>query len=535
MFNWYSLPSLVAMLLFWMLAAYVLTRSPRSLTALTAVAAQVSAALFCLAQTMEANAPSVGVWLDWSRALEWSAALAPALWYWLTVLLVREREVPANRRYLRLVGYPLGVLVGAGALGWTAATYAGDSLYVWSAAGPLPPELAVFFRYNAPTTETYSVVVALVALATLGAGVNCWLGWRHSPDPEGRQRFAWLALSAGLFVLGAISLAAITWLRLPTYWLVWSYLAIGAAETAMALNVAASSLFVHGRVIQADFLYFVCGLTVVCLLYVAVLALAGAAYSFELLRLLVAAATLAVLSHALLDQGRRLLDRMFFAAEVGQLRADLAGLAQSAAVSPDLGPLLDRAQADLAEVSARHLARLVEEALRALNRPAVLAQCRLAVRLPRTLAAHRGEDPAAGPPAPLEQARILRAVLVEEIERLRPAGSAAKPGDPVALQHLILRDEYVLEKPNKQIMIRHSLSEGTFNRNRREAILGLARELGEWETRLARELAASRATFAAADRAKRPRLAGALGRVRGLAWRLVPRRSRSVTGDSRQA
>ena len=38
MFNWYSVPSLVAMLLFWMLAAYVFTRSPRNLISVVAAA-----------------------------------------------------------------------------------------------------------------------------------------------------------------------------------------------------------------------------------------------------------------------------------------------------------------------------------------------------------------------------------------------------------------------------------------------------------------------------------------------------------------
>src|SRR5439155_4057253 len=55
-FNWSSLPTFAAMLLFWLLAAYVLTRSPRSAISLTAVAAQVATACYLLGTGMSANA-----------------------------------------------------------------------------------------------------------------------------------------------------------------------------------------------------------------------------------------------------------------------------------------------------------------------------------------------------------------------------------------------------------------------------------------------------------------------------------------------
>ncbi len=50
------------------------------------------------------------------------------------------------------------------------------------------------------------------------------------------------------------------------------------------------------------------------------------------------------------------------------------------------------------------------------------------------------------------------------------------------MQYHILREEYVQGLPNKHIMTRHSISEGTFHRNRREAITILARELEEQES-----------------------------------------------------
>src|SRR5688572_6220593 len=111
MFNWLTAPTFAAMLLFWMLAAYVLTRSPRSAVSAAAVAAQVAAAAYLLGQGMQANATTLAEWQPWMRNLYWGATVAPAAWYWLTALLLGEQDAPEVRSYLTLVAYPLGVLV----------------------------------------------------------------------------------------------------------------------------------------------------------------------------------------------------------------------------------------------------------------------------------------------------------------------------------------------------------------------------------------------------------------------------------------
>src|SRR5687767_7365923 len=65
MFTWTSLPTFAAMLLFWLLAAYVLTRSPRSAVSWTAVAAQIATGCYLLGQGMQANAQILEQWLPW--------------------------------------------------------------------------------------------------------------------------------------------------------------------------------------------------------------------------------------------------------------------------------------------------------------------------------------------------------------------------------------------------------------------------------------------------------------------------------------
>ena len=74
-------------------------------------------------------------------------------------------------------------------------------------------------------------------------------------------------------------------------------------------------------------------------------------------------------------------------------------------------------------------------------------------------------------------------MIARAIERLKPPDRTPTLGAPEALQYYILREEYLLGMPNNQIMTRHSISEGTFHRNRRRAVAVLAQELAEEEER----------------------------------------------------
>ena len=73
----------------------------------------------------------------------------------------------------------------------------------------------------------------------------------------------------------------------------------------------------------------------------------------------------------------------------------------------------------------------------------------------------------------LERGARLRNELDSAIERLRPSGARPSPGTSVLggwLHYLVLKEAYVDGRPNKQIMQRYLLSEGTFHRARRSAI-----------------------------------------------------------------
>jgi hypothetical protein len=77
----------------------------------------------------------------------------------------------------------------------------------------------------------------------------------------------------------------------------------------------------------------------------------------------------------------------------------------------------------------------------------------------------------------------LREALVQAIARLRPPGARPNPGAHGGaggwLHFLVLHEAYVEGRPNKEIMQRYYLSEGTFHRARRRAIDALASDLAE--------------------------------------------------------
>ena len=490
MFNWASAPTFLAMLLFWGLAAYLLTRSPRSRISLLAAGAQVGTACYLLGSGLAANAISIEMVVAWLRSTQWGATIAPALWYWLTLVLLTEQEAPTRSRYVRRIGWPLGILVGAISALCTIATYVDDTLVAWSQVTPLPPAEVTYLAYEVPNGPLFSVFMALLALCTLGALVNITRAWRGSLDPARRHRLTWLLGSALLFLLGANLLGVVNFLTdgmVPT-WV--GHLLLAAAMAVMAWNVAAYSLLFRGQVIRTDFAYFVTGLVLVSLLYGLVCWVSGVSYSFAQLELFLLVLIVTILCYALVDVSRRVLDRFFFGHDVQQLRASMATVAQDAALSPGLGPLLAEVQEDLHEVSDTHLVRLTEQALRRLNQPAALARSPLFTELPHVLGMASSTNGSASNPTPLERARVLREVLVEAIEGLKPADGDVGIGSPGGLQYNILREEYLQGLLNKQIMARHSVSEGTFHRNRRQAIWTLAQELQGREERLARPLVA---------------------------------------------
>ena len=89
----------------------------------------------------------------------------------------------------------------------------------------------------------------------------------------------------------------------------------------------------------------------------------------------------------------------------------------------------------------------------------------------------------AGKKTHLERGKAVQAVLLETLEEMRPSREVP-PRDPPPREwypYLILRDAYLEEVSNRDIMLKLYISEGTFNRTRRAAVRSLARALTEME------------------------------------------------------
>lgn len=112
--------------------------------------------------------------------------------------------------------------------------------------------------------------------------------------------------------------------------------------------------------------------------------------------------------------------------------------------------------------------KIVEDGLRHLSDYIALGQSPLADKLDVQAGSH------------IERGRELQKLMTDSIELLRPAEK--RPPEPlprVWYNHAVLHDAYVEGVPNREIMARLYISEGTFNRTRRNAIRGLARLLME--------------------------------------------------------
>jgi hypothetical protein len=118
---------------------------------------------------------------------------------------------------------------------------------------------------------------------------------------------------------------------------------------------------------------------------------------------------------------------------------------------------------------------VVETALRRMNDFVYLGTCPLS-----TLGAVTARLPART--THVDRGKATHHVLAEAIERLRPAGQKPTLTSPREWHHyMILHEAYVMDRPNRDVMAELYISEGTFNRRRREAIEAVRRMLREGE------------------------------------------------------
>ncbi|PWB69467.1 MAG: hypothetical protein C3F07_19715 [Anaerolineales bacterium] len=143
-------------------------------------------------------------------------------------------------------------------------------------------------------------------------------------------------------------------------------------------------------------------------------------------------------------------------------------VAQSRANASELNSIAGQIMDTISINPDEEFIRMVEDALRHLPDMIALGQSTLADKMDLTGKTH------------IERGRQLQQLLMDSIELLKPAEK--RPPEPlprVWYNHAVLYDAYVEGVPNREIMARLYISEGTFNRTRRNAIRGLARLLME--------------------------------------------------------
>ena len=91
----------------------------------------------------------------------------------------------------------------------------------------------------------------------------------------------------------------------------------------------------------------------------------------------------------------------------------------------------------------------------------------------------------AGATTHLDRGKLVYTILAEAIEKLgRRANCRLTHRRPNGTAYLILHDAYLEGIPNRNIMARLYISEGTFNRTRRAALRAVTRTLEEMEAEL---------------------------------------------------
>ena len=487
----------------WALSLYVVSRAGwRPVPALAALA-MWALVLYELGVGLSQLAPDGATWALWSRVSWPGPALLPALWLLLTAALSEDEaeaaQRPTQRRLFRLALFtalPLGIVFALLAptdlvRGWSAGEGQPAAL-----PAPLTPleglaglVAAVPEARHSPPGPLYPLYIAYALGCAVWATVNLVSLWRSSaPGTSLRARFRWLVVAATLFLLGAVylGLAAsdLAFSGLPGHALVLAGMGI------VGWTIARYGALVAGEVAGGDAIAFALSTGALVLLYslaLLVLLPLDVAWPQRALPLLL----LAVTTHVVVVRRGAFFDRLLYGRAGGALRAQLGALTERVVRQPDtLSALADARETvgalvrspapetggpapDPEATAQASLRVLVEGALRRLNDLPALSENPLLDRLPAL----------ATPAPPLERATRLRQFLTEAIARLRPAGPRPNPGAQGAqggwLHYLVLQEAYVEGRPNKQVMQRYHLSEGTFHRARRRAIDALAADTAE--------------------------------------------------------
>ena len=134
----------------------------------------------------------------------------------------------------------------------------------------------------------------------------------------------------------------------------------------------------------------------------------------------------------------------------------------------EIQPAINRVTESLTPTLEADWVKLVDEGLRRFADYVSLGRSPLADRVSANGESH------------IERGKHVQNILREAIQSLRPEGE--RPPEPLPREwynHVVLHDAYIKGVPNREVMARLYVSEGTFHRIRRHAVRGVARYLIE--------------------------------------------------------
>lgn len=337
--------NLIALAVAVWLGIYIVTRSPRKQIAWLAGLVLWSIGGFFLNVLFALNPPPspamLPLWMrplfwfwpagtlegGWGKWLQgWQITPAVMIWHHVTVL-IRSGSMNAWRWVRVIIGYAIAIaaIIGQRYTGLVFTTTSGDPLYLTALVpGPLYP--------------IYMIALLLFTFLSL---VNLVRTARIAPTVVQKKQLN-LMIAATLIggLAGPISFVsyALNFL-LPR---VTVTLLLGCAVFMIGYGVARYSALIEGRVIGRDFLYNGVVVLLIATIYLLVVWSSVVFYDVPVVALTIVI-ILAILSHSLVDIGRRVFDVIFYNRETQQLRAQLRNLAQRAYQADALGESLSTA------------------------------------------------------------------------------------------------------------------------------------------------------------------------------------------------
>lgn len=402
------------------LAFFILSRADRqrAQTILTfAGLFSVAVLLFSLGLINNTDGPAYE-WLV--RVFWWSDVLPVAFWFHITSQILRREAKPLFTVPVLLV-YGLAAVISL--LGMATDLFINYSGAVKSLG--TDGQESIFY----PNGVAYPFYVAYIGLTLL---TSLWyIGrtlYRDRTVEEGRAvvlRWEHRLLFAGgvLFLVGALYQT----LRVLFGSQIWEWpghLILISGLGLLGYSVSQFDMMMEGKNVKKDFAYSLTGVIIINLLYVAMLSFVGGLNTQSLLVLV----GLTTTTHSLFDFGRQLLDRLFFSQAEQEARSDARSYATALASQP-VPTATPETSLELESVDPedeKNFRNVVRKAITSLKNPTQLAKSPLlSLRLVERRLQEVGlEDNR------LNRATVLRGVLRDSIEQLRPDGLSGDNSEP---------------------------------------------------------------------------------------------------------